>query len=87
MYNIVVIRLTICYKSFAFAFSPHFIIKLQKTASSYRIQFDFSIQKLFSSSFPSFQAGKKIFRTHTNSEPLSNRRPLFENSNRRPLFI
>ena len=36
--------------------------------------------------------GKKIalknnYCTHTNSGPLSNRRPLFENSNRRRLFI
>ena len=28
-----------------------------------------------------------MYRTHTNSGPLSNIRPLFENSNRRPVFI
>ena len=34
-----------------------------------------------------FSSPLMLYRTHTNSGPLSNRRPLFKNSNRRPLFI
>ena len=65
----------------------HFVHNLARFIGVYKVTYTTFYTKLRVFNFEIFIQNDVAYRTHTNSGPLSNRRPLYENSNRRPLFI